>query len=677
MTALSALEKLRQRKLIQWALVYVATAWVVAQVAEVVAEPWNLPMAGVRALHVLLVGGLPLVLTLAWFHGERGHQRVLRSEAAILTLIVAGTLFALISLGSGDRPGKPVSEPSALPSQAPFIEVSETIPRLAILAFLNLGAPADSFLADGLTAELGSRLSGLRGLALLSPSSAKAFKGSTQTPSEFGLAMGADYVLLGNVFWERNEVGEALVRVIPEVIRVADNTQVWSAQLDRPFENALAVQSEIALEVAEQLRITLSAPERADLGTAPTQSALAWEAYLKGIQILPEGHGAEQDFRQARLLLAQATTLDPVFKAAWVSLAEADFGLYWFGYDTRPEQLLRGLESVERALEIDPSGEDARLALGEYHYRRRDWDPALIEYSAVYNERPNDAKVLARLGFLWRRQGLIEQGLEALERSMALDPLNANTMNEVAYTRLFLGRDADAAEINRKARTINPDDEWTYLMGVMICWTGGGDASLACAREHLSRFPDALSTYPAWFWVLQSSFEGKPEEALARIENYPEAVLVMQHVYLPVELVQGMLLEATGRELEGRAMLQEALILLRREAEKNPTDERMILGLGLALAYLGDRDEAIEMAERALAMMPRQRDALRWSDVAYCAAEIFARVGDDRRALDTMAKILSSPTPYRGTWWTHNPAFTNLRHHPRFIDLLGLSPADS
>jgi TolB-like protein len=72
---------------------------------------------------------------------------------------------------------------------------------LAVLAFSNLGKAEDVFFADGITAELGSRLSGLSGLALMSPSSAKAYKGSGQTPRQFGQSLGADYVLSGTVQW--------------------------------------------------------------------------------------------------------------------------------------------------------------------------------------------------------------------------------------------------------------------------------------------------------------------------------------------------------------------------------------------------------------------------------------------------------------------------------------------
>lgn len=670
MSAASTLDKLRERKVIQWALAYVAAAWVIAQVVEVLAEPWGLPLAWVRALHVVLVGGLPIAVTIAWYHGERGLQRVMRSEAALLGLIVAGTAYALFSLDLRESARSPAT---SAPPRAGLIEISDSIPRLAVLAFANLGAPVDSFLADGITAELGSRLSGLRGLALLSPSSAKAFRGSGQTPREVGLALNADYVLFGNVLWNRDPGGSASVRVLPEMIRVTDNTQVWSAQLDRPFENALAVQAEIALEVVKQLRVTLTGPERSALGERPTDNALAYEAYLKGIQVLPDGHGAEEHFRQARLLLVQATTLDPQFLEAWTALAQADFGLYWFGYDTRPDRLEMGLESVNRALAIDSDSEDARLAMGQYHYRRREWDAALAQYSAAYRSRPNDARVLASLGYLWRRQGLIEQGVEALERSSGLDPLNAYLIAEIAYTHLILGHDQQARELIRKAQAVNPEEDWAYLGGVLVCWTMSGPEAVECGREELLRFPHALSTYPTWFWVLQLLFEGRPEEALARIENYPDPALVMQSVYLPVEFVRGMLLQANGREDEGYGALQEAAEILRREIEKNPDDVRLFLGLGETLAHLGEREEAIRLAEKSLEMMPRDEDALRWQDVTYAVTGIFAVLGEDRRALDSMAELLSGPTAYRGAWWSRHPAFASLREHPRFIALLEAS----
>jgi hypothetical protein len=98
----SFVAKLKKRKVIQWSVAYVAAAWAAAQVAELVAEPWGWPLYWIRFLHVGLAAGLPLVLTLAWFHGDRGHQRIQRTEAALLVLILAGAAFSISAIDIRD-----------------------------------------------------------------------------------------------------------------------------------------------------------------------------------------------------------------------------------------------------------------------------------------------------------------------------------------------------------------------------------------------------------------------------------------------------------------------------------------------------------------------------------------------------------------------------------------------
>ena len=109
----SVIDKLKSRKVIQWSIAYIAAAWVIAQVAEVVAGPWGLPLYWIRLLHVVLVAGLPLVLTLAWFHGDRGHQRVTRVELALLVVIIAGAGY---SISTTDFTDAAIASESAMPT---------------------------------------------------------------------------------------------------------------------------------------------------------------------------------------------------------------------------------------------------------------------------------------------------------------------------------------------------------------------------------------------------------------------------------------------------------------------------------------------------------------------------------------------------------------------------------
>jgi hypothetical protein len=149
------------------------------------------------------------------------------------------------------------------------------------------------------------------------------YRESTRTVREIGHALGADYVLHGTVRWSPGEQGATAVRITPEIIRVADDTQIWSSRYDREFEDALTIQSEIALEVVAELGVALSDRERTAVQTEPTKNPLAYQAYLKALQTLPDGHGAESDYLKARTLVQQAIAIDPNSASAWALLSQA------------------------------------------------------------------------------------------------------------------------------------------------------------------------------------------------------------------------------------------------------------------------------------------------------------------------------------------------------------------
>lgn len=661
----SLIDKLKQRRIVQWSLGYIAAAWVAAQVAELLAHPWGIPPGWIRVLHVFLVAGLPITVILSWYHGERGQQRASGFEvgAIVALLLVAGV--GAMSIGPG---GRTASE--ATPLGNSLSTGGASLPRLAVLAFTNVGSPQDGFFADGITAELNSRLSGLRSLAVLSRSSANMYRHSNRTLQQIGRALGADFVLSGTVRWDRNGGGPGTVRVTPEIIRIADDTQIWSSQIDRKFEDSLSVQAEIALEVTSELDLALSEPERTAISAPPTGNALAYEAYLKGIQVLPQGHGSEQDFRKALTLLEQAMTLDPDFALACVKLADANMGLYWFGYDTSEGRLETALELIERAQALAPHLPEARIARGDHYYRLRDFDSALTEFSAVREARPNDSEVLKRVGYIWRRQALFEQAADALHRASDLDPLNAYDMLEVAWTYIYLGKYDLAEAMIRKAESTDPTEEWAYLAGAIMYWSRGRDGDLEKARDVLSHFPDPRSAYPAMSWILQHLYEGDPQAALKRVRNLAVPALVLQAVYMPADLLEGTILRMLGQEQQAAAAIEKAIIHLEPERQNNPKDFRYPLALGLAYASLGRREDALREAARAGDVMPYSEDALLATDVMYAQMEIYATLGETEMALDTMATLTSVPTHFRGLYFTRNPVFAELREQPRFRELL-------
>lgn len=663
MSAESVFSKLRDRKVFQWSLAYITAAWLVVQIVEVLAGPWHLPEGWVRVIHIALFAGLPITIIISWFHGQRGDQKTTGVElvAIAAVLFLAGAGVAWFGIRTIDTP------PAGIAARVEGI--SESIPRLAVLAFTTIGSADDDFFAHGLTREINSRLSGLRSLAVLSRSSADMYQDSGKTARQFGMALGADYVLHGTVQWQ-HEDGGSRVRVTPEILRIADDTQVWSLPFDRKFVDALTMQSEIALDVIGQLDLVLTDTERNVVEERPTENALAYEAFLKGMKWLPDGHAPPEDFWQARQLLAQSVALDPDFALAWAQLAQADMNIYWWGLDATPGRLEMALESIERAESIAPDLPEVAIVRGDYYYRLRDYDQSLQAYSDIFAQRPYDARIIRNIGYMWRRQGLTKQALEQLEKGAQLDPLHAYHKLELAWTHLFLDNFDRALELIEESRRTDPTEEWIHLIEAIVYWSRAAEGDLERADAVLTAFPDPRSDYPAWFLMMQRLFEGDTEAALDRIARTEEPVFIFQNLYDPKELMRGLIFLQQGKVDLATVELRKAIEILEAAYAENPDDFRLPMSLGKAYAGLGMKDKALQAALEGSQLMPLENDKLMGLDAIYHEMQIYALVGERERALDAMQRLVSIPSPYKGYWFTKNPVFNELQQLERFWTLL-------
>ena len=178
--------------------------------------------------------------------------------------------------------------------------------------------------------------------------------------------------------------------MIPQLIRVADDTHVWADTYDENMTEVFRVQSDIAERVATQLDVALLEPERRAIEKRPTENLAAYENYLRGMDYM---HSSDvSDVEMSVSLLQKAVSLDPQFAEAWAGLAIAHRILYW-AFD-RPGELTLVMEAAKRAQELAPDLPETHLALGYVAYcpaRVRQGARALREGRASAAERGNRA----------------------------------------------------------------------------------------------------------------------------------------------------------------------------------------------------------------------------------------------------------------------------------------------
>jgi tetratricopeptide (TPR) repeat protein len=426
---------------------------------------------------------------------------------------------------------------------------------------------------------------------------------------------------------------------------------------------------EIAGRVADELDVALSDDELSRLRTPPTRNALAYEAYLRGLQILPHGHGSEANFRMAEKLFGQAVSLDVDFALAWAKLCDAHLGLYWFGYDATESRMQLAFDAVQRALQLEPELPEVRFMLGDYYYMKREYERALQEFSAVYEERPNDSELLSHIAFIWRRQGLFEQCLSNQERALQLNPRDVDSMIELSHTLAVVGKYDRAIELNQKVIELDPQNEWAYLLLSLSYWLRDEDGDLDKARTALEHYPDPRSSYPAAARIAQELYEGRFETAQKLISNLSVPALSMQSAFQPRSLIAGLTSLASGDISRARGELEEAVRFLQQEIEKRPQDHRLPSALGLAYAGLGRRDEAVRAGLRGMELLPYTTDALLGTQRIFDMACIHSLLGETEAALEYVRLLVSRPNDSGGAKLRLSPSLAELRQDPRFWDL--------
>src|SRR5215831_15918914 len=310
------LQRLKQRKLVQWAIAYVAAAFALLQGVDIVAQQFGWPEGVRRGITLGLVVGFFVTLVLAWYHGERGSQRVTGTELLIIGLVLAlggGFLWRFAATRSAD------SKTATVPNDSRSAINEKSV---AVLPLMNsTGDAANEYFSDGMSEEFISTLSRLQELKVIGRTSSFQFKGTKDDSKTIGEKLGVYYLLEGSVRTSADRV-----RIAVALIKSADGANVWSETYDRELKDIFAVQSEIAGAVAKQLKVALlgNNGQTAQLTTAATPSNQNVEAYNALLQgNFYDNRRTADDYRKAIGYYEEAVRLDPRYALAHAQLSRA------------------------------------------------------------------------------------------------------------------------------------------------------------------------------------------------------------------------------------------------------------------------------------------------------------------------------------------------------------------
>jgi serine/threonine protein kinase/Flp pilus assembly protein TadD len=222
---------------------------------------------------------------------------------------------------------------------------------VAVLYFENQsGSKEDEYLRDGITEDVLTELSKIRGLNTFSRPTVLAFRDKPVTPAQIGQQLGAAYVLTGTL----RRAG-ARLRINTQLVDTHTDFPVWSERFDREMKDVFEVQDEIARKIAEALRVTLSPQELEALAVKPTENLQAYDLYLRGKRYARRQ--TRQDLEFALQMFENAVTMDPSFALAYAACANA-CAMFYCNFS-------RDLMWVERAREASGKAVALRWDLPE------------------------------------------------------------------------------------------------------------------------------------------------------------------------------------------------------------------------------------------------------------------------------------------------------------------------
>jgi eukaryotic-like serine/threonine-protein kinase len=546
---------------------------------------------------------------------------------------------------------------------------------IAVLPFENLSEEkSNAYFADGIQDEILTRLSKIADLKVISRTSTQRYEKTSQKLSEIASQLGVANLLEGSVQKTNDQV-----RVNVQLIRAANDSHLWAETFDRKLTDIFSVESEVAKTIADKLRVKLTGQEEQVIAGRPTDNPEAYDAYLRGLAYTLKTGNSPANTLAAQKHLKDAVQLDPKFALSWALLSYVD-ALGYLTLTLQPTVALREEtgQAAETALTLQPNLGEAILARGYYYYAcLKDYDTAVRYFEQARQFLPNSSQIPESQAYVARRRGQWEQSELYFNEAERLDPRNASLLTQHAQSYMIVRRFPEALRKFDQVLDVIPDDVDTLAQQAGIAQAEGDlmRAGALLAPLH----PTADDTGALEIQVYQAILERRPAQLISRLKEIlakPDPALGYNNGELRFWL--GWAQEVAG----DHAAAQESFQLSRTELEpflKEQPDNYVLIGdLALVNMGLGDKAAAFALAERAMNVLPLEKDVVDGPAPIEILARVAAQLGEPDRAIAALQKLLSIPSegalasrvPLTRALLRLDPMFDPLRSDPRFQKLI-------
>ena len=611
-----AVRDLSERRVFRVLFGYPVFAWIVLQVADVLANFIGMEARDFQPLLAVLIGGYPLAIFLSWLlqKTDRGliiHPSHRDSQGQVIPLrpLIGGLSAAAVALAVG------IGAYSFLKRSL----VADCDRTIAVLPFDNFSpSEADAYLGKGFAEEMLHKLAQIDEMKVASRTASFNLKTADMDVEDIGRRLGVCHLLEGSV---RRQ--DDMLRITAQLIDVRSNYHLWSRTYDRAMADLFSVYDEIAAAITENLRISLGE------STAPKPEVMvtnldAYDSYLQARSIL-ERADDESRVMRADKLFERALEHDPDYARALAGRCETNTLMYEFSrsvhWVTAAEQFCR------QALAADDSLGDVRVALARLYSLAGRQDEALDELAMARKSDADNPDLWRTLGQVYEAKGANEKAEAAFQRAIEIASWDVRPYQELGEFYFHAGRYQDAEKMYAAMVKKSDGSAAAYTgLGAILTIQGKFEEAAAAHRKAIQKDPNSR-TYTnagsAYF------YQGRFEEAALMNQ---EAVALAPEDFRLVGNLADAVRFLPGRAEEARELYQRALDLSEIALEVNPEDLNVIVLLPHFYAQMGRSREARDAIEKSVALGPD------YYYVYYYAGLAWLELGERDMALEAFRK---------------------------------------
>ncbi len=653
-------EELQRRKVYRVAAAYIIAAGFIIQMGSAILPAWELPNWTFRLVIVLLLIGFPIALILAWAfdvtsEGIRATKGTAAEPHLRRNMIILVAIGVIVSAAAG----------FFLLPRATARNVDKSI---AVLPFENLsGDPDNAYFADGIQDDILTNLSKIGDLKVISRTSVMSYRGSgTRNARDIGKALGVATLVEGSV----RRIGNR-VRVNVQLINASNDEHIWAEDYDRDLTDVFAIQTDLAQKIVYTLQAKLSPNEKARLDRRPTQDPNAYLLFVQAHDYANRTDMFRDTSLKAESLFEQAIKLDPNFSLAYAGLSMVESWVY-HSFDPLPSRRNKARLNADEALRLQPDLPEGHLALGfSYYYGDRDYQRALAEFEIAKRGLPNEAQAYMAIGAIQRRQGKWIESTGNLEKAAALDPKNVGILCNLGYSYMAQRNFEAADKIFDRAIAAEPQSLQAAGMKAAVAVQSTGD--LSAVEKQFSSVPPGADPGGLITWIRVGilTLERKFPEALQVAQQFPgETLATATTAPCPKALLEGTLYLYQGDKEKARIAYGHARAVAEKLVREAPQDSARRGQLGVVLAALGQKEQAINEGKRAVELLPESQDAFDGPQGTASLAQIYAWTGEFDEAFRLLDHLLDVPNGLTVPMLKLEPMWDPLRKDPRFQALI-------